>query len=201
MDRTFATRGARDGRRIGSSVSIPWPTGVLWAGMFLAVTIASLMASRSMAAEPPGPPWVAPAALPPATYQGPFAAAQPVPFAVSAPLSSASAGLDAVEFRDIGLAEALPTSCERAVVRPVAYQVPVVTPEPVPMPPGVPAPLPKSSAKLDVVEFRGIALEAALRAFAEQTGLNIVASPEASKTQVTIYLRNVTADGRPGCDV
>ena len=127
-----------------------------------------------------------------------------MPFAVPAPPSNASAGLDVIEFRDIGLAEALPTSCERAIVRPVAYQVPVVVPEPVPervpLPVPVPAPTavltrsPNSSTKLDVIEFRGIALEAAMRTFSEQTGLNIVASPEASKTQVTIYLHNVTAD-------
>jgi general secretion pathway protein D len=74
----------------------------------------------------------------------------------------------------------------------VAYQAAVVVPEPVPA--GTPTPLPRPSTRLDVVEFRNIALAEALRTFSEQTGLNIVASPEANKTSIAIYLRNVTAE-------
>jgi general secretion pathway protein D len=51
-----------------------------------------------------------------------------------------------------------------------------------------------ASRKIDVLEFRDIPLEGAIRAFSEQVGLNIVASPEARKTQISLYLRNVTPE-------
>lgn len=66
----------------------------------------------------------------------------------------------------------------------------VAAPESVPAGPASPL----AKARLDVVEFRDVTLGDALRAFAEQTGLNIVASPEARKAQVSIFLRNVTAE-------
>ena len=47
---------------------------------------------------------------------------------------------------------------------------------------------------LEVVEFRDQPLDEALRLFSAQTGLNIVASPEARKINVSLYLRNVTPD-------
>ncbi len=48
------------------------------------------------------------------------------------------------------------------------------------------------SKLLPLVEFRGLPLGEAMQAFAEQTGLNIVASPEAAKVEVSVFLRNVT---------
>jgi general secretion pathway protein D len=76
--------------------------------------------------------------------------------------------------------------------------------ESVPPPPGV-APLetvplgaitksPVDAAKLDLVEFRDQPLSEAMRLFAAQTGLNIVASPEARKVTVSLYLHDVTAE-------
>jgi general secretion pathway protein D len=53
---------------------------------------------------------------------------------------------------------------------------------------------PVDSAKLDLVEFRDQPLGEAMRLFAAQTGLNIVASPEARKVVVALYLRDVTAE-------
>jgi len=47
---------------------------------------------------------------------------------------------------------------------------------------------------LEVVEFRDQPLDETLRLFSAQTGLNIVASPEARKINVSLYLRNVTPD-------
>ena len=66
------------------------------------------------------------------------------------------------------------------------------------MPPGAPAPLPKSSAKLDVVEFRDQPLGEAMRLFSEQTGFNIVASPEARKVECFALFAERHARGRPG---
>lgn len=68
---------------------------------------------------------------------------------------------------------------------------PATAPEPIP--PGVTASS-ASPRQIDVLEFREVALGEAIRAFSEQVGMNIVASPEARKTQVSIYLRNVTPD-------
>ncbi len=47
---------------------------------------------------------------------------------------------------------------------------------------------------LEVVEFRDQPLGDALRLFSAQTGLNIVASPEARKVNISVYLRNVTPE-------
>ena len=44
---------------------------------------------------------------------------------------------------------------------------------------------------MELVEFRELPLGEAMRAFSEQTELNIVPSAEASKTVVSLYLRNV----------
>jgi len=44
---------------------------------------------------------------------------------------------------------------------------------------------------LPLVEFRGVPLGDAMQAFAEQTELNIVTSPEAAKAEISVYLRNV----------
>ncbi len=48
--------------------------------------------------------------------------------------------------------------------------------------------------RLEKVEFREVPLEEAITLFSEQTGINVVASPEARKTLVSLYLRNVTPD-------
>lgn len=50
------------------------------------------------------------------------------------------------------------------------------------------------NATLGKVEFRELALIDALRMISEQSGLNITSSSEASKTSVSLFLRNVTAD-------
>lgn len=44
-----------------------------------------------------------------------------------------------------------------------------------------------------LVDFRDIALSDAMQAFSEQTGLNIVYSPEAGEQTIRIFLKNVTA--------
>jgi general secretion pathway protein D len=44
---------------------------------------------------------------------------------------------------------------------------------------------------LPLVEFRAVPLGEAMQIFAEQTGLNIVASPEAAKTEISVFLRDV----------
>jgi len=44
---------------------------------------------------------------------------------------------------------------------------------------------------LELIDFREQTLDEAIRLFAEQSGLNIVASAEANKTQVNLFLRNV----------
>jgi general secretion pathway protein D len=46
---------------------------------------------------------------------------------------------------------------------------------------------------LELVDFREQTLDEAIRLFSEQSGLNIVASVEASKTPINLYLRNVRA--------
>ena len=45
---------------------------------------------------------------------------------------------------------------------------------------------------LALVEFRDETLADALRLFSEQTGINLVASAEASKVKVSMFLKNVT---------
>ena len=65
-------------------------------------------------------------------------------------------------------------------------------PEPIATPSAV------TSRKLDVVEFREQPLGELLRLFCAQTGYNIVASPEARKVEVSLYLHDVTRRGRPG---
>jgi general secretion pathway protein D len=49
--------------------------------------------------------------------------------------------------------------------------------------------------RLDVVEFREIPLADAMRILSEQSGLSLAASPDARKISVSLYLKNVTADG------
>ena len=69
-----------------------------------------------------------------------------------------------------------------------------------PAPSSAPEPIPPGNAaagtprQIDVLEFREVALGEAIRAFSEQVGMNIVASSEARKTEVSIYLRNVTPE-------
>lgn len=54
--------------------------------------------------------------------------------------------------------------------------------------------LPPSGDKvLELIEFKEIPLAEAMRLFAEQSGLNVITSAEAGKTQLTVYLKNVTA--------
>jgi type II secretory pathway component GspD/PulD (secretin) len=48
--------------------------------------------------------------------------------------------------------------------------------------------------RVDVIELRDVPLGEALRAFSEQAGFNMVASPEAQKVSVSLYLRNVTGE-------
>ncbi|MCL4201406.1 MAG: hypothetical protein KJ000_02855 [Pirellulaceae bacterium] len=48
-----------------------------------------------------------------------------------------------------------------------------------------------SQEPLPLVEFRGVPLGEAMQIFAEQTGMNIVSSPEAAKTEISVYFRNV----------
>ena len=49
------------------------------------------------------------------------------------------------------------------------------------------------SPKLEQIEFRELLLNDAIRLLAEQTGINVAASAEAGKIQVSLFLRNVTA--------
>lgn len=51
-----------------------------------------------------------------------------------------------------------------------------------------------ASAMLGKVEFRDLALIDALRMISEQSGINITSSAEASKTPVSMFLRNVSAN-------
>jgi general secretion pathway protein D len=69
-----------------------------------------------------------------------------------------------------------------------------VHPEPIPH--GVPAPLVTggSTRPLDLVEYREMPLGEAIRQFSEQSGLNVVASAEARKVNISLYLRNVTPE-------
>ncbi|MFW5693248.1 MAG: hypothetical protein ACOCWL_03440 [Thermoguttaceae bacterium] len=71
-----------------------------------------------------------------------------------------------------------------------------------PIPPGRPEPLPgrpdslprrAGEPEFELFEFRDLPLVEALRVFSEQTGLNVVASREATEQTVSLYLRNVTA--------
>lgn len=71
--------------------------------------------------------------------------------------------------------------------------------------PGIEAPLPLPAAaagrtseigggeRLKLIEFRQMPLVDAMQAFADQADVNIVVSPEAAKTEVSVYLKNVTA--------
>ena len=47
--------------------------------------------------------------------------------------------------------------------------------------------------RMETIEFSDIPLAEAMRLFAEQSGLNVIASAEAGKTMLTVYLKNVTA--------
>lgn len=56
------------------------------------------------------------------------------------------------------------------------------------------SPLPGATLKrMALIEFRGVSLGEAMKDFGEQSGLNIITSPEAAKVEITVYLRNVTA--------
>ena len=46
---------------------------------------------------------------------------------------------------------------------------------------------------LKLIEFRSVPLVDAMQTFADQAGINIVASPDASKIEISVYLKNVTA--------
>ena len=68
--------------------------------------------------------------------------------------------------------------------------------QPLPPPPGrarrayqLPA---EALKKMALIEFRGVVLGEAMKDFGEQSGLNIITSPEASKVEINVYLRNVT---------
>ncbi len=52
---------------------------------------------------------------------------------------------------------------------------------------------PQANVLIDLVDFRELPLDEAIRTFSEQSGLNIVASREAGKTVVNLFLRNVRA--------
>lgn len=49
----------------------------------------------------------------------------------------------------------------------------------------------QSSRRLPLIEFRGVTLHEAMRAFSEQTGVNVICTPEAGKTELNVYLRDV----------
>lgn len=51
---------------------------------------------------------------------------------------------------------------------------------------------PIPAGKLKLIEFDDVPLAEAIRLFAEQSGLNVIASAEAGKTRVTVFLKNVT---------
>ncbi len=51
----------------------------------------------------------------------------------------------------------------------------------------------QSNELIELVDFRDTTLDQAIRAFSEQSGLNLVASQEANQTRVNLYLRNVRA--------
>ncbi|MCC6511311.1 MAG: hypothetical protein IT423_19575 [Pirellulaceae bacterium] len=46
---------------------------------------------------------------------------------------------------------------------------------------------------LESIQFEDVPLSEAMKLFAEQSGLNVITSAEAGKTQITVYLKNVTA--------
>jgi general secretion pathway protein D len=52
---------------------------------------------------------------------------------------------------------------------------------------------PADDERLELVEFRAVPLREALRLLSEQSGLNLAASIEAGTTEVTLFLRDVTA--------
>ncbi len=52
----------------------------------------------------------------------------------------------------------------------------------------------QNGALLDLVEFRAVPLEHALRALSEQTGLQAAASPKAQAVPISIYLQRVTGE-------
>ncbi|HMP78340.1 MAG TPA: secretin N-terminal domain-containing protein, partial [Pirellulaceae bacterium] len=54
-------------------------------------------------------------------------------------------------------------------------------------------PLPQANSLIDLVDFREQPLDDAIRTFSEQSGLNIVASREAGKTIINLFLRNIRA--------
>ena len=63
-----------------------------------------------------------------------------------------------------------------------------------PPPPASPGLANAPAQRLSLVEYRDTPLSEAIRLFSEQTGLNVVASPDARKIPVSLYLRNVTAE-------
>jgi general secretion pathway protein D len=76
------------------------------------------------------------------------------------------------------------------------------TAKPEQVPPGEARPVDRGKApgepvgpreRFELFEFRDLPLSQALRLFSEQTGVNVVASEQASTKTVSLYLRNVTA--------
>lgn len=58
---------------------------------------------------------------------------------------------------------------------------------------GPPTTRPCDTATVDQIEFRDVVLADALRLLSRQTGMNLVASAEAGRTKVSLYLQNVSA--------
>lgn len=52
--------------------------------------------------------------------------------------------------------------------------------------------IPAKDQRLELIEFEGVPLSEAMRLFSDQTGLNVIASSEAGKATVTVFLKNVT---------
>ena len=48
-----------------------------------------------------------------------------------------------------------------------------------------------SSRRIPLIEFRGVTLHEAMRAFSEQTGINVICTPDAGETELNVYLRDV----------
>jgi len=50
-----------------------------------------------------------------------------------------------------------------------------------------------SEPRIELIQYDGVLLSEAMRLFSEQTGLNVICSSEAGKTEITAFLRNVSA--------
>jgi general secretion pathway protein D len=66
-------------------------------------------------------------------------------------------------------------------------------PAPRRVPPGTPGAADDPGPTLDLVEFRDLSLDEAMRILSQQSGLKIVPSAEASKIRVTLFLKDVPA--------